>query len=280
MKCKIVSHLIILTLFACNSLNAQKSCCAPAPNSMEALASNESFKADHLSPIPFELKESFGKMITFKASDGKAASAYYIPSKKKSNKTLLVFHEWWGLNDYIKQEAQNWQAALGDVNVFAIDLYDGSVATTPEEAGKLMGALDAERGKAIVSGVLDYAGKEQEIYTIGWCMGGTWSFEAALLAGKNAKACVMYYGFPEENQSRINSLKTDILFIHGSQDAYISKEAVDKFAQGVKKSGNKITVETYDAVHAFANPSNPNYDKVNADDARNKAKTFFAKALK
>jgi carboxymethylenebutenolidase len=280
MKFKFLTPFVMLVFLAASSINAQKSCCVPAPNSMEAFASNESFRADHLAPAPFELKAQVGKMITFKASDGKAANAYYIPSKNKSDKTLLVFHEWWGLNDYIKQEAQNWQASLGDVNVFAVDLYDGSVANTPEEAGKLMGTLDAERAKAIISGVLDYAGKGQKIYTIGWCMGGTWSFEATLLAGKNAKACVMYYGFPEEDQARINSLKTNVLYIHGSQDAYITKDAVYKFAEGVKKSGNKITVETYDAVHAFANPSNPNYDKTNADDAGTKAKAFLAKAIK
>ncbi|MEX1187734.1 MAG: dienelactone hydrolase family protein [Bacteroidia bacterium] len=280
MKTKVfIISCISAFLFALN-VNAQKSCCVLNPNSMEALASNESFKADHLSPIPFELKDQAGKMITFKAADGTPANAYYIPAKTQSQRTLLVFHEWWGLNDYIKQEAQKWQTELGDVNVFAVDLYDGQVATTPEEAGALMGKLDGDHARAIISGLLAYAGKDQQIVTLGWCMGGTWSFEAALLAGKNAKACVMYYGFPEENQEKISKLKTNVLYVHGTQDAYISAEAVGKFAEGVKKSGNTISVESYDAVHAFANPSNPQFDKENATDAATKAKVFLAKALK
>ena len=247
---------------------------------MQVFALNESFRADHLSPIPYKLKNQQGKMISFKATDGTQASAYYIPSRNRSSKTLLVFHEWWGLNDYIKQEAQNWQDVLGDVNVYAVDLYDGEVATTPEAAGALMGGLDGDHGRAIVSGLIEYAGENQDIITMGWCMGGTWSFEAALLAGENAKACVMYYGFPEENQDKINALKADVLYIYGTQDAYITRDAVDAFAEKVKKTGNDIRVESYDAVHAFANPSNPKFDKENAVDAAEKSKVFLSKRLK
>lgn len=80
-------------------------------------------------------------------------------SKNQISKTLLVFREWRGLNDYIKQEAQNWQDVLGDVNVFAINLYDGEVAKTPEEAGALMGGLDGDHESSMVSGLIDYAGE-------------------------------------------------------------------------------------------------------------------------
>lgn len=274
-------HLFLcLGLLTSTHVFAQKSCCTAPDLSMDVLASNAEFKRDHAAPKPFKLNQEAGKMVTFKASDGTPGNAYFVPSPEVSNKVVIVFHEWWGLNDYIKQEAEKWQKELGNVNVYAVDLYDGKVATNPDEAGALMGALNADHAKAIVEGLIHYAGEGKEIYTLGYCMGGTWSFEAALLAGKKAKACVMYYGFPEKEQARVNQLKTNILYIYGTKDLYISKEAVSSLAEMVKKAGHTMDVENYDATHAFANPSNPNYDQVNASAANAKALAFLKNAMK
>lgn len=90
----------------------------------------------------------------------------------------------------------------------------------------------------------------------------------------------MYYGFPEENQDRINALNGDVLYIHGTQGASIAKEASQLFEQKVKKTGNDIRVESYNTVRAFANPFNPKFDKANAADAAAKSKVFLSKALK
>lgn len=276
---KFTNALIISALMLGSSLNAQKSCCQAVDLSAQALASNASFKSDHHVPNPFVLESPKGKMITFRAADGTAGSAYIVPSQKPSNKVLFVFHEWWGLNDYIKQEAEKWQQELGDVTVYAVDLYDGKVATSQDEAAKYMGELDAKHGRAIIEGLVTYVGKGKSIATIGWCLGGTWSFEAALLAGSEAKGCVMYYGFPEEDAAKVKTLQTDVLYIYGSQDAYISREVVDALGVKVKASGQKMKIVSYDAVHAFANPSNPKFNEYAASEAHYEASKFLKQAF-
>ena len=78
-----------------------------------------------MNPLPFKYA-SKGELIEIKATDGTTVKAYKILSSTPSNNWLFVFHEWWGLNDYIKQRADELQKEFG-VNVLAIDMYDGYV---------------------------------------------------------------------------------------------------------------------------------------------------------
>jgi len=276
---KLRAVFALLSLSAAVTSYGQHSCCTAKGNTIEALASNASFQAAHRSPLPLNYNPQHGATVSFPTGDGKTGSAYFIHAAKPTKNVLIVCHEWWGLNDYIKREAEAWQSQLGDVEVYAMDLYDGKSAATPEEAGKLMGALDPVRATEIVKGLLAKIGEGKNIVTLGWCMGGSWSFQTALHAGTNAKACVMYYGFPEEDQKKISMLKTDVLYIYGTKDAYIKKDVVEQFGKRVEATGNKFTRIDYDAVHAFANPSNPDYDKKNADDAQVKAIAFLKKGM-
>jgi carboxymethylenebutenolidase len=274
------SIALIFSIFAFQ-VNAQslKTCCSNVDLSPQALASNEAFKRDHEAPRPFTLASPIGKMITFAASDGKPANAYVVPPKEPSNKVVFLFHEWWGLNDYMKQEAEKWQQELGDVTVYAIDLYDGKVASTPEEAAKYMSEMDAKHARATIEAMLSLIGEGKSVATIGWCLGGTWSFEAALIAGNSAKACVMYYGFPEEDATKVKQLKSDVLYIYGNQDAYITRTAVDGLATKIKSAGQKMKIVSYDAVHAFANPSNPKYNEYAASEAHYEASKYLKNAF-
>lgn len=244
------------------------------------LAMNESFAKAHLEPAPFTLANPKGSMVTFKTPDGKDAQAYEVKAPHETNNIVFVFHEWWGLNDYIKQEAEKLQAELGNVNVYAIDLYDGKVASTREDAQKLMGAMTETRSKAIISGAVEMVGKKANIYTIGWCMGGAWSLQAALIAGKQAEGCVMYYGMPEQDLAKLKTLNTDVLGIFASKDKYITPEVVKTFEANMKKEGKKITVYNYDADHAFANPSNPQFDKKATEDAHHKTLAYLKSKIK
>ncbi len=275
---------IILSLFVVftglNNVFAQ-SCCAKKSNcdGMVALASNKDFQDAHLAPEPLDYKEDKGKMITFNTPDGKTGNAFAVLSGKPTTKVLLVFHEWWGLNDYVKREAEKLQKDLGNVNVYAIDLYDGKVASIQDSAAKYMQGMNPERAATIVKGLISSLDKKAEIATIGWCMGGSWSFQAALIAGLQAKACVMYYGFPETDVEKIKTLKTDILYFQGLQDAFISKETVDKFEASVKGAGKRIIVKKYEATHAFANPSNPKFNNEASADAYRLSLAYFKKGL-
>jgi carboxymethylenebutenolidase len=272
---KIIFSIFIITIS--NSLNAQRSCCAK-PESTETFAMlthDENFIATHLDPKPFTLENPIGKEITFKTKDGVNGHAYEIKAKVTTNNYVLVIHEWWGLNDYIKQESEKIYNSLGNVNVIAIDLYDQKVAIVKDSAAKYMQSVQTVRAENIINGVFSHIGKKANIATIGWCFGGGWSMQTSLLGGKRSKACVMYYGMPEEKIEKIKTLRSPVLFVWPKQDQWINKDMVTRFENNMKTADKKLTVEAYEADHAFANPSNPKYSKTFADDAFNKAMEFI-----
>ena len=263
---------------------AALSCCArPAgPSATEAfamLASNQEFVGGHDAPLPYTYAGE-GEMVEFKTPDGKTGKGFEIKSAKPSNKYLLVYQEWWGLNDYIKKEAARFAQEMPGVNVLAVDLYDGQVATTPEEAGKLMQSIKTDRAQAIVKGAQLYAGPKAQLASVGWCFGGGWSLQSALLGGKQTVGCVMYYGMPEKDVAKLKTLNSDVLGLFAEQDKSISPEVVAQFEKNMAAAGKKVTVKEYPAVHAFANPSNPKYDQALAEDAHQRALAYLKARLK
>lgn len=255
--------------------------CHTTPTEKFALfAQDEDFNMSHPNPLPYIHQSEVGKMITFKVPDGKEANGYVLMAKKKTNNWIFVFQEWWGLNDHIKRESEKLYGDLGNVNVLAIDMYDGKLATTREEAGKFMGEFKQDRGNSIVKGAIDYAGKNAKIGTIGWCFGGGQSIQASLTAGKQAAACVIYYGMPESDVERLKTLNADVLNIWPTQDQWINKEMMDKFEANMKAAGKNLTTKAYDADHAFANPSNPKFNPEFTADAYKNTLEFFKARLK
>lgn len=254
-------------------------CHTPTPaNNMSELASNAAFQALHEIPVAFKYQGA-GEMISFPTPDGKTGSGFLIKSPKKSDKWLMVYQEWWGLNDHIKQEAAKLHKDLGDVNVLALDMYDGKVGTTREEAGKLMQNASADRLASITKGGLEYAGKNAKIASIGWCFGGMLSLQSAIASGKQVAGCVMYYGKPEQDVEKLKTLQTDVLGIFGTQDQGINPEVVAKFEKDMKAAGKQVTIKMYDAVHGFANPSNPKYDAAATEDAYKLSLAYLKKKL-
>ncbi len=140
--------LFVLALSACQYAEpASNLAMCHDPNDAVAefalFASDKNFRDAHPVPLPVA---SFadGKMIEFPVAGGAVGKGFLMMSKKKTDKYLLVFHEWWGLNDYIKNEAAMWCKELG-INVLAVDLYDGKVAANADDAGKFMQANDPAR---------------------------------------------------------------------------------------------------------------------------------------
>ena len=258
-------------------------CHTPSTEKFAMFASNKEFNAAHSSPRKYvHVSEEGGKMIQFKCPDGKAANGYLIITSKKTNNWILVFQEWWGLNDNIKRQSEDLFKDLGNVNVLAIDMYDGKIATDRETAGKYMQEFKQDRGDNIVKGALDHAGKSAKVGTIGWCFGGGQSLMASLVAGKQASACVMYYGMPVEDVEKLKTLNCDVLTIWPTQDKWINKEMMDKFEANMKKAGKNVTIKPYEADHAFANPSNAmgTYNESAAKDAYQNTVAFFKAKLK
>ncbi len=242
---------------------------------IQADADQPGFAALHPYPIRFTLENPLGSTVNYKSPDGMNAQGYFIKAKKKTNKWLFVIQEWWGLNDNIKKEAEKFYNELGDINVLALDMYDGKVASVPDSAMAYMRSASATRLENIVKASIAYAGTEAKIYTVGWCFGGGWSLQATILAGKQAAGCVMYYGRPETNPERLKTINCDVIGFFGNKDQGIKPEVVDAFEQNMKATGKNISVNKYDAAHGFANPSNPAFNKESTEDAHTKAIAFL-----
>jgi len=258
-------------------------CHTSSTDKFALFASNKSFNAAHSLPRAYvHISEEGGKMITFKCSDGKDGNGYVIMAKKKTNNWIFVFQEWWGLNDNIKRQSEDLFKDLGNVNVLAIDMYDGNVATDRENAQKYMQAFKQDRGDVIVKGALSYVGSSAKIGTIGWCFGGGQSLLASLNAGKQAAACVIYYGMAVDDVEKLKTLNCDVLNIWPTQDKWINKEMTDKFEANMKAAGKNLTTKPYETDHAFANPSNlmGTYNEAAAKDAYQNTLAFFKARLK
>jgi carboxymethylenebutenolidase len=280
---KKISLFILLLSFTATSFAQQSMSCCPQPSATESfamLASQKSFLMAHAAPKPFTLADPKGEMIHLPAEDGDPANAYFVKAKKPAKNYLLVFPEWWGLNDYIKQMADKLSSDISNINVLALDLYDGKVALTPDMAGKYMQDAKDSRIRTIIKAALKFAGPDAHIYTIGWCFGGGWSLQATLMAGNEADGCVMYYGMPEKDVNKLKTLHTDVLGIFANKDQWINPQVVDTFIEDMHEAGKKITVRRYDAVHAFANPSNPHHDEAATKDAYAATLAYFRSHVK
>ncbi|WP_026999507.1 dienelactone hydrolase family protein [Eisenibacter elegans] len=258
-------------------------CCAMAnQTAFAAFVDDADFVAQHLDPEPLVfISQAGGEDIRFATPDGQEAGAFQIKAKEETDYYLLVFHEWWGLNEHIRQEAEKYYQALGGkVNVLAIDMYDGLIATNAQDAGSYMQNAKPERLQAIIQGALGLAGSKARIATVGWCFGGGLSLNASLAAQAQSVACIIYYGMPISDQTQLAPLKGEVLGIFAKKDGWITQKVVTEFEQSLKALKKPANIYMYDADHAFANPSNPKYKKDDADDAFNKSIALLKKFVK
>jgi carboxymethylenebutenolidase len=243
-------------------------------------AANPEFASWHPEPLAFTLANATGETVTFSTPDGQQGSGYMIKAKKKTKNYIFVIQEWWGLNDYIKAEAEKLAAEFDNLNVIALDMYDGKVASTRDSAMKYMQGATRPRLENIVKGALAYAGTDAKIYTVGWCFGGMWSLQASLMAGNQAAGCIMYYGRPENNVEKLKTLNCAVIGFFGNLDKGPSPEMVTKFEADMNAAGKNISANRYEAGHGFANPSNPAHNKEATADAYAKAVAFLRARLK
>lgn len=195
---------------------------------------------------------------------------------------VVLIHEWWGLNDHIKHWADR-IAGLGYA-VLAVDLYGGQLATTPDEAMALMQQVDDAAADQVIAAAIDHLRTErfiesEQVAVMGWCFGGAWAMEAAL-DHPDLAAAVMYYGMPEIDVERLKTLEPALLGIFAERDGHITPEVVDQLEASLAEAGKTAELHRYDAEHAFANPSNPVYDEVNAAAAWEVVVAFLARELR
>lgn len=272
--------LIFFVLFNRIVYNQEKSCCSTGKDiSFSKFSEDKEFRDKHQIPAAFTLKDQLGKMIKFSTEDGKEAIGYLIKSSSKSDKWIFVFHEWWGLNDYIKKESDELRNKLGDINVLAIDLYDGKVADNREDAAKFMQSVDQTRAKNIIMGAIKFAGNNARVGTIGWCFGGGWSLQASIMLSTQGAACVMYYGIIDNTPETFKNLNAPVLGIFAEQDAWVTPEVYGNLKKNIEAAGKEIILKSFNADHAFANPSNTKFDEKSTKEAKELTINFFKNKL-
>lgn len=225
------------------------------------------------------------KQVTYKSGTETVNGILYTPEQGKGPfPALVVIHEWWGLNDWVKQQARE-LADQGYVTL-AVDLYRGQVATTPEEAHELMRGVPEDRSKRDLLAAYDYLASQKNVNTskigsIGWCMGGGYSFDLAVSQPKLA-AAVINYGHLAADDSTLKQIHAPVLGIFGAKDRGIPVDSVKAFEKQMKDLGKTVEIVIYpDAGHAFENPNNKSgYRAEDAKDAREKTLLFLSKHLK
>lgn len=277
MKKLLLLLLLLPTAYLHTYAQAGGSCCVQdATTEFASFASEADFRMMHPDPLPYHYTGKAGEPVTFNAPDGKPAHGFLFKARLVTKQYLLVFHEWYGLNDYVKKESEKLYNDLGGmVNVLAVDLYDQQVASNREDAAKYMQTVRTERAQAIIRGAFAFAGKDAQIGTLGWCFGGGWSLQASILAGKQAIACVMYYGMPEKDVDVLKTLNAPVLGLFANKDSHINPEVVNEFKEKMGEARKTVTIKQYDANHGFANPSNPVYDSEATRDAYKEAVKFL-----
>ncbi len=217
--------------------------------------------------------------VEAKLADGRTVKAALATPQGQANGSILLIHEWWGLNDQIKSVASEF--ANQGYTALAVDLYHGKVAGTGDHARSLMQSVDSnvatETLKIWVKWLRENARAGGKLATIGWCFGGGWSLNASLAAPVDAT--IVYYGRVNKTADELSALKGPVLGHFATQDKWINKQMVSGFESAMDAAGKSYTSYWYDAQHAFANPTSARYDAEDAALAWQRTLDFLKRHL-
>lgn len=284
---KLAPILVSLTLFL--------SACTPAPApEAEKEMQNQTPQSNQISTEEVQqantekseestiVKELEGIEVAYYADKPEVRGYLAQPEKEGDYPGIILIHEWWGLNDDIRQKADEF-AAEGYI-ALAVDLYEGEFAQTPDEARILATDVRENTQEAFnhLSAALNYLKEEadadeERLASVGWCFGGQWSYEMA----KNdlgTDVSIMYYGrfHPEDD---LEMMKSNIIGHFGEDDAAIALDDVKQFQITLREHSDKHQIYIYEnAGHSFANQGEA-YDDEAATLAWERSLEFLEKQL-
>jgi carboxymethylenebutenolidase len=220
-------------------------------------------------------------MVNF-PSNGSEGQGYLAVPTSGSGPGVVVIQEWWGLNDQIKEVCDRY--AGEDFVALAPDLYRGAVTTEPDEAAKLMMALNIEQAAKDMAGAVDFlvshdAVSSKGVGVTGYCMGGGLALWLATLRPDAVAAVVPYYGIipwpaAQPDYSRLNA---PVQGHYAEDDDFATPDEVKKLEDELKGLGKQFEVFTYaGAGHGFTNHHRPEaHHPEHADTAWRRTIDFF-----
>lgn len=182
---------------------------------------------------------------------------------------VIVVQEWWGVDDHIKDVAQRF--AREGFAALAPDLYHGRVTSEPDEAQKLMMALDMNRASRELMKAADYLASQpylngRGIGVIGFCMGGGLALTLAC-DSPHIRAVAPFYGINPNPIDKVQNLRGPVFAVYAEHDGWVTAQVREELQRALQRYGKQFTIKVYpNTQHAFFNDTRP--DAYNADAAR------------
>lgn len=239
-----ILFIIILSVFILSSCSSKK---------------DEGIPIDNKAAEELALQKELEKAVRYLSGKDTVGAYFSLPTGKEPFPALIVIHEWWGLNDWIRKNADEFSkrgyAAL------AIDLYRGKSTIKSDEAHELMRGVPQDRVAKDLQAAYSFLQNnpkvdKDKIAIIGWGIGGGYALQSATFLPK-LRAAVMNYGSVFSDPLNVKKVGCPLLGIFGETDRGISVMDVQNFEQALKdaKKENKIIIYR-NVGHAFMNPNN------------------------
>jgi carboxymethylenebutenolidase len=222
-----------------------------------------------------------GEIVEF-PSNGSTAKGYLARASSGAGPGVIVIQEWWGLVPHIQDVCDRF-AAEG-ITALAPDLYHGETTTEPDEAGKLMMALNVEQAAKDMSGAVDFLATSDavhgdEVGVVGFCMGGGLALVLATHRPDQVKATVVFYGLIpwDHAQPDYSKLSGPVLGHYAAEDGFFGPAAVAELQATLDGLDKDAELKVHDGVdHAFLNDTRPEvYDAEKAREAWLETLDFF-----
>ena len=222
-----------------------------------------------------------GKLVEFPSNGGTTNGYLATPSGKGPG--VIVIQEWWGLVPHIKDICDRF-ANEGFV-ALAPDLYHGETTKSPDEAGKMMMAMNIDQAEKDLRGAINYlleldSTTGNKVGTVGFCMGGALSLYAAT-KNQQVGACVIFYGGHPNVKPDLPNLNAPVLGIYAEKDGFATPQLAHELEGKLKELGKSVEIHIYpDADHAFFNDTRKEvYNAEAAKDAWSRTLNFFRSNL-
>ena len=228
-------------------------------------------------------EQSRSEMVSFSGNGDKLDGYLSRPAGSGPSAAVIVIQEWWGLVGHIKDVADRF-AKEGFV-ALAPDLYHGAEAKEPDEAQKLMMAMDMDRASRELVKAADYLAGLPEVGargvgSVGFCLGGGLAVSLGCDSAR-LKAVVSFYGGAPNPIEKLRNLEGPALLIYAEHDDFAGPAVREAVTGEMDRQGKPYEVEVYPGTHhAFFNDGRPQtFDPVASRDAWARTLKLFRENL-